>query len=213
MNPNLVFRGNEIDIYQIGPELLAITREKGLEYSRLNLQTKKATHWYARIICDKIISFFPKKQTLHICCLGSSMGAIPYELLASFPNAEVTCVDIDKESLYILQHSILKPFGNRVLYKEIDANHFVKKMESNRYDIVINDLFSEDISPPFIHTETFIQNIWNIIKPKGIYFANTYTDSFDTTHESLLKMRGFHVKKYLRYPIGKTNIVFEGVKP
>jgi spermidine synthase len=213
MNPTLLFEGNTIEIYQEGPELVAKTKGKGLEYSRLNLQTNKATHWYARTICDRILSRYPKKeQPLRICCLGTSMGAIPYELLHSYPKAKITCVDIDAESLYILKHSILKSFGSRVHYKEMDAKDFLKTVEPNTFDIVINDLFSEDESPEFINTEIFLQTLWTILKSKGLYFANTYTDRLDLTHGSLLEERGFHVKRYSMYPTGKTNVIYEAGK-
>jgi spermidine synthase len=213
MNPTLLFRGTTIDIYQEGPELVAKTKGKGLEYSRLNLETKKATHWYARRICDTIASHFPKKQqSIHICCLGTSMGAIPYELLHSYRQAKVTCVDIDAESLYILEHSILKQFGKRVQYKVMDAKHFVSTVEPRSFDIVINDLFSEDESPEFINTEAFLQTVWTILKGKGLYLANVYTDTFNVTHGSHLKARGFQIERYVMYPLGKTNVIYKAVK-
>ena len=208
MSNDILFRGNTIDIYQEGPELVAITKGNNLEYSRLNVKSKKATHWYAQKICDKILEAFPKKQmSLNICCLGSSMGAIPYELLHTYQKAVITCVDIDKESIFIAKHSILKMFGNRVTYKEMDANEFVKKVPAKTFDIVINDMFFEDKSPQFINTHEFIKAIWNILKPKGYYFANTYTDTLDMTHDTLLKQNGFRVERHARYPTGTSNIV------
>lgn len=212
MNPNLLFQGTTIQIHQEGPELVATTKGKGLEYSRLNLQTKKATHWYARTICDRIDSLFPRKdQPLRICCLGTSMGAIPYELLHSYPKAKITCVDIDTESLYLLKHSILQAFGTRVLYKEMDAKDFVRTMKPHSVDIVINDLFSEDESPGFIHDDAFLQPIWTSLRTKGVYFANVYTDTLDLTHGSRLQKQGFTVQRYPMYPYGKTNVIYEAV--
>ena len=213
MNSQPLFTGKYIEIIQEGPELVALTRGKGLEYSRLNLQTKRATHWYARLINDRIYIEYPNKnQALSICCLGSSMGAIPYELLYEYPNSKVVCVDIDLESLYILEYSILKSFGKRVLYKDMDAKEFVETMKQHSYDIIINDLFSEDESPEFVNTKSFLQRIWNGLKPTGFYFANTYTDHFDTTHGSLLEQTGFHVLRYPYRNTGKTNVIYEAKK-
>lgn len=140
------------------------------------------------------------------------MGAIPYELLHSYRQAKVTCVDIDAESLYILEHSILKQFGKRVQYKVMDAKHFVSTVEPRSFDIVINDLFSEDESPEFINTEAFLQTVWTILKGKGLYLANVYTDTFNVTHGSHLKARGFQIERYVMYPLGKTNVIYKAVK-
>lgn len=187
MNLKPVFYGKEFNIYQEGPELVALTNSTEVEYSRLNVETKKASHWYARHICDRIYAMYPKRtMSLKICCLGSAMGAIPFELLHAYPNCHITCVDIDPESILVLKKSLLKPFANRVRYVLGDAEQFVQKMKSKTYHVIINDLFSEFESPPFVHTREFVLKCLNSLKPSGVYFANTFSDASGGPHKTLL---------------------------
>lgn len=209
----ILYEGKEFVIQQEGTELVAITKKTGTEYSRLDMKTKKAVHWYARKICDRIYYHYRDFDThLNICCLGSAMGAIPFELLNKYPNAEITCVDIDYESLYILEHSILKPFANRVVYEQMNAKDFVKELESNEFDIIINDLFSEQTTPPFVHTSSFLRDVFRGLKHEGLYFANTITDTFEFTHGIAIEKIGYTVERFTKRPQGMTNIVYEVIK-
>ena len=211
--PKILYRGKNFYIRREGNEIVAITRKTDTEYSRLDIKTNKAVHWYARKICDRIYHSFRNKETpLNICCLGSAMGAIPFELLIQYPNATVTCVDIDSESLYILEHSILKSFGQRVILEEMDARDFAEELETNEFDIIINDLFSEQKSPPFIHSNSFLRNIFRGLKPKGLYFANTITNTFEFTHGTAIEKIGYDVLRFSKRPQGIANIVYEAVK-
>lgn len=217
MASKVIYNGNDFFIRQEGTQLVAITKKTGTEYSRLDIKTKKAVHWYARTICDRIYYHFPKMDArLNICCLGSALGAIPFELLEKYPNAEITCVDIDYESLYILEHSILKPFGDRVVYEEMNAKHFVKELDPSEFDIIINDLFSEQRTPPFVHTNTFLRDVFRGLdshkpesKQKGLYFANTITNTFEFTHGIAIEKIGYDVERFTKSPQGMTNIVYE----
>jgi 2-polyprenyl-3-methyl-5-hydroxy-6-metoxy-1,4-benzoquinol methylase len=213
MASKVLFNGTHFQVLQEGTQLVAVTKKTQTEYSRLDLKTNKSIHWYARKICDRISYFFRNSDApLQICCLGSAMGAIPFELLVQYPKAEVTCVDIDSESLFVLEHSILKSFGKRVVYENMDAREFVKELYTNEFDIIINDLFSEQDSPPFIHSSSFLRDIFRGLKPKGVYFANTITDTFEFTHGIAIERLGYDVERYTKKKEGITNIVYEALK-
>ncbi len=213
MTTKVVFNGTHFQILQEGTQLVAITKSGQTEYSRLDIKTQKAVHWYARKICDRIYySFRDTDAPLQICCLGSAMGAIPFELLLHYPKAQVTCVDIDSESLFVLENSILKSFGPRVVYDNMDAREFVKELYTNEFDIIINDLFSEQNSPPFIHTFPFLRDIFRGLKPKGVYFANTITNTFEFTHGIAIEKIGYDVERFTKKKEGITNIIYESVK-
>ena len=163
----ILYEGEDFYIQREGTQIVAITRATETEYSRLDIKTRKAIHWYARKICDRIYHHFRDTEAqLEMLCLGSAMGSIPYELLSHYPNARISCVDIDGESLHVLQASILKEFGTRVLYYEGDAKNFVMTAGPETFDIVINDLFTEQDSPPFIHSNNFLRATFRSIKPQ-----------------------------------------------
>ena len=213
MASKVLFNGTHFQILQEGTQLVAVTKKTQTEYSRLDIKTKKAVHWYARKICDRIYYHFRNTDApLQICCLGSAMGAIPFELLVQYPNAQVTCVDIDSESLFVLENSILKSFGQRVVYDNMDAREFVKELYTNEFDIIINDLFSEQDSPPFIHTTSFLRDIFHGLKPRGLYFANTITDTFEFTHGIAIEKLGYDVERFSKKKEGLSNIIYEVLK-
>ena len=209
----ILYEGKEFYIQREGTQIVAITRLSATEYSRLDIKTKKAVHWYARKICERIYYHFPDRQeAIHILCLGSAMGAVPYELLSAYPNAHVTCVDIDWESIYILEKSILKEFEKRVTYFEGDARVFLQQCNPETFDIVLNDLFTEQESPPFIHSNSFLRSTFRCLKHQGLYFANTITNVFEFTHGTALEKIGYDVERFTKKKEGVSNIIYEVLK-
>jgi spermidine synthase len=209
----ILYEGKEFYIQREGTQIVAITRLSGTEYSRLDIKTKRATHWYARKLCERIYYHFPdKRESITILCLGSAMGAVPYELLSQYPNAHVTCVDIDWESIYVMEKSILKEFEKRVTYFEGDARIFLQESQPERFDIVINDLFTEQHSPPFIHSNSFLRSALRCLKHQGLYFANTITDVFEFTHGTAIEKIGYDVERFSKKKEGVSNIIYEVLK-
>lgn len=215
----ILFEGKDFYIQREGTQIVAITRDTATEYSRLDIKTRKAIHWYARKICDRIYHFFRNKEApLQIAILGSAMGAIPYELLSAYPKSFVTCVDIDPQSIYVLEKSILKEFEGRVSYFEGDARVFVSKAHPESFNIIINDLFTEQESPPFIHSNLFLRAIFRLLldakaqQPQGLYFANTITDVFEFTHGTAIEKIGYDTERFTKKKEGLTNIVYEAQK-
>lgn len=208
----IIYEGKDFFIQREGTQLVAITRLSSTEYSRLDIKTKKAVHWYARKMLDRIYFWFREKEApLHLLCLGSAMGAVPYEFLTNYPNAKVTCVDIDHESIYVIQKSILKEFENRVFYFEGDARSFLAQTK-DRFEIVLNDMFTEQDSPPFIHSLSFLRSVFSCLKPQGLYLANTITDVFDFTHGVAIEKIGYDTERFTKKKIGLSNIIYEARK-
>lgn len=209
----ILYEGKEFYIQKEGTQLVALTRLSATEYSRLDVKTKKAVHWYARKICERIYYHFPDKdEEIHIVCLGSAMGAVPYELLSHFPKSRVTCVDIDWESIYVLEKSILKEFEDRVTYFHGDARNFLQEVQPESVDILLNDLFTEQESPPFIHSNSFLRSCFRCLKHQGLYFANTISDTFEFTHGIAIEKIGYDVERFVKNKSGLSNIIYEVLK-
>ena len=209
----ILYKGKEFYIQREGTQIAAITHNTATEYSRLDVKTKRAVHWYARKICDRIYYHFPdKEEAFDILCLGSAMGAIPYELLSYYPKCHITCVDIDWESIYVMEKSILKEFVGRVTYFEGDARLFLQQCSPESFDIILNDLFTEQDSPPFIHSNAFLRSIFHCLKHEGLYFANTITDVFEFTHGIAIEKIGYEVERFTKKKEGMSNIIYEVLK-
>jgi spermidine synthase len=98
------------------------------------------------------------------------------------------------------------------VFEEMDAKLFANELETNEFDIIINDLFSEQESPPFIHSNSFLRNVFRGLKPKGVYFANTISNTFEFTHGTMIEKIGYDVQRFTKVPQGISNIVYEVVK-
>lgn len=209
----VLYEGKDFYIQREGTQIVAITRLSATEYSRLDIKTKKAMHWYARKMCERIYYHFQDRdESIQIVCLGSAMGAIPYELLSYYPKSHITCVDIDWESIYIMEKSILKEFAERVTYFEGDARVFLQQSKPESYDIILNDLFTEQDSPPFIHSNSFLRSIFRCLKHQGLYLANTITNVFEFTHGTAIEKIGYDVERFSKKKEGLSNIVYEVLK-
>ena len=205
----VLYEGKDFYIQREGTQIVALTRASATEYSRLDIKTRKAVHWYARKMCERIYHYYrDTEEPLEFLILGLAMGAVPYELLSHYKNARVVCVDIDKESLFVAQNAVLKEFQGRVVYYEGDAKNFVQTANSDSFDIIINDLFSEQQSPPFIHSNSFLRSTFRCLKQNGLYLANTITNTFEFTHGIAIERLGYDVERYTKKKEGITNIVY-----
>ena len=97
-------------------------------------------------------------------------------------------------------------------YFEGDARLFLQRCGAESFDIVINDLFTEQDSPPFIHSNGFLRAALRCLKHQGVYLANTITDTFEFTHGTAIEKIGYDVERFPRKKEGISNIIYEVLK-
>jgi spermidine synthase len=111
-----------------------------------------------------------------------------------------------------MEKSILKEFEARVTYVEQDARLFVEQCSPQSYDIILNDLFTEQASPPFIHSNSFLRSVFHCLKHQGLYLANTISNVFEFTHGTAIEKIGYDVERFSKKKEGVSNIVYEVLK-
>lgn len=205
---NLLYNGGEFIIVQDGNDIVSITKKEDIEYSRLDVKEGKAKHWYARQIMDFLYQKYGNKKPISVLFLGVALGAMPYELLRHNDLARAVCVDIDPESVFLVQQSILKQFGERAVVVQEDAKTFVSRIPPKSFDVVVVDIFSQDRTPAFLQEKPFLQNCFRLLKPNGSYVANIIAQSSDMSYGIVLRSFANQVHRIARDPQGKTNIVY-----
>ena len=203
-----LFEGKDFRIEQSGNDIISLTKKEGIEYSRFDMKEGRAKHWYARQMLDFLYSKYGYMKPISVLFLGAALGAMPYELLRQNPNATVVCVDIDPESVLLLNQAILKPFGRRSQVVQEDAKKFVAVIPAESFDVVIIDIFFEDRTPTFLKENPFLQNCFRILRKGGVFMANIITQSSDLSYGILLRSMANTIFRVARDPQGKTNVVY-----
>lgn len=155
-------------------EQLEITWNNG----KLVLDTKHTNYSYGNL--QKVlrkgllkIGLENINQMNHILLLGVAGGSVVETLTKEFKyNKEITGIEIDPVVIKVAE----KFFHiNEIPNFEVilaDANEYVAKTNL-LYDLIIIDIFEDCLMPDFVYSNSFIENIKRVLKPKGYILFNT----------------------------------------
>ena len=142
---------------------------------------------------EKISTF---KNTL---LLGVAGGCVINVLKKYNYSGKITGVELDPQIIIVAkQYFKLDKFVDLELI-EGDANDFVKKTNKT-YDLIIVDVFQDDIMPDFLFSDDFIENLKGILLQNGVILFNTiatlsYEFERNSTFEKKIKKHFSKVKK------------------
>jgi len=207
----IFYRGKDFYLKREGDDLVSYTHNNQ-EYSRLDVKTGKSNNWYSTVLCNRIIEKLKGKKNATVCMLGGAGGAMSYELLTYLPNVKVTTVDIDAESIKLLNEVILKKFGRRSEGVAADAKAFINRMKPGSFDVIVIDIFIEHNVPPFVMTKAFTKACLRALKPEGSLLTNIISDSSDKKYGDLLLSLGLEVFTIRQGEGGLVNLLYEVVK-
>ena len=204
----IVYRGKEFYLKKEGDDLVSYTH-KHQEYSRLDTKTGKSKNWYSTVLCNRIVEKLSEKKNASVCMLGGAGGAMSYELLTYLPNVKVTTVDIDAESVKVLNEVILKKFGRRSEGIAEDAKTFINTVKPGSFDVIVIDIFIEHFVPSFVKTKSFTKACLRALKPGGSLLTNIISDASDTAYGDLLVSLGLQVFTIKQAEEGLINFLYE----
>ena len=204
----IIYRAKEFYLKKEGDDLVSYTHNNQ-EYSRLDTKTGKSNNWYSTVLCNRIIEKLKEKKNATVCMLGGAGGAMSYELLTYLPNVKVTTVDIDAESIKVLNEVILKKFGRRSEGVAADAKAFINRVKPGSFDVIVVDIFIEHIVPPFVKTKTFTKACLRALKPGGSLLTNIISDASDSSYGDLLVSLGLEVFTIKEREEGPVNLLYE----
>ena len=111
----------------------------------------------------------------NILLLGVAGGSVIKTLRNEYQNiGKITGVELDEKAITLANQY----FGlNKIKNLEIiinDASEYIKKT-SEKYDLIIIDIFQDKIMPDFLFSDSFITNTQQILTDNGIVLFNSIT--------------------------------------
>jgi len=206
----MLYKGTHFYMKREGNDIVTYSTHTNVEYSRLNLKTGRAGNWYARTLCKKIHSLLQHTPAASLCMLGGAGGSVSYEILTYMPHVHVTTVDIDRENIIVLEHSLFQGFGDRSAAIAHDAKDYIQHAPSHIFDVIVIDVFIDAKVPAFIMKPAYLNQCFRVLKPGGRLLANIIAVPSDDTFGDLLRSTGKHVTRIHKvFPGGLANIIYE----
>jgi len=160
-----------------------------LSRGRFQLYTENAIYSFE----DLYDNFFQAFQQLDldklpkdakVLILGYGMASIPLMLEKKFQrNYQYTGVDIDEEIIDLANQYILPRIKSPQQLVIADASSFLYST-SEQYDMIIVDLFIDDIVPTKFEKSEFLEQVKNQLNPNGLVLYNRLTNSEFTTNQA-----------------------------
>ena len=108
----------------------------------------------------------------NVLILGFGLGSIPIILEQNFEKKyHYTGIEIDEEVLYLANKYAIPGINSGIELVCTDAVNFVK-LATTKYDMITVDLFQDDIIPQQFEQLAFLENLKNLLTPKGILLYN-----------------------------------------
>jgi spermidine synthase len=119
-----------------------------------------------------------------VLVLGAGVGSAVQILMNRNLHPEYTLVDNDEKILSWLT-DLMQHTGEKLNRVHADAAAY---MEANNksFDMMIVDVFTDRVAPPFVTTHVFLQQCRRAIAPGGIFIMN-YIVNDETNWQSLLQ--------------------------
>lgn len=119
------------------------------------------------------IGFANVQQMRHILVLGLAGGSVVKTLINEIGyNGKITAVDIDSEIVEIAKKYFNLDEINNLKIVVDDAQNFVQKTKSV-YDLIIIDVFQDDVMPEFLFLPEFIEKALSLLTSNGKILFNT----------------------------------------
>lgn len=114
-----------------------------------------------------------------VLILGLGGGSLVYSLREKFGfDKEIHAVELDHKLIDIANQEFSLSSIKKLTIDNINAFDFAKKC-SKEFDLIIVDLFIDNMVPHQFYSEEFCQNLCNMLSPKGSVLFNLGIREFD----------------------------------
>lgn len=149
---------------------------------RKTLNSKNANYSFGSLqqIMEFGLSRIDLKNIKSVLLLGLGGGSVVSSLRKKFDfSGNIVAVELDKKVIALAKNEFsIFPTHNLIIHN-IDAYEFVKQND-RQYDLIIVDLFFDNVVPPQFYTEEFCQNLSSILSEKGSILFNLGINEIDT---------------------------------
>ena len=181
------------------------------------LDTQQSNYSYGSLqkILHQALENLPfKKNTQQILVLGMGGGSIVATIRNDFlSNAHITLVDIDPVIMEIAEKEFAITSFSNITMVCADALDFIEK-ENNNFDLIIVDLFINDLIPERFTSKVFIKQISKILVTNGELVFNTIRDTLPekNKHQLLMALEDVGISVNLLENVDGSNDVILGIK-
>ena len=184
-------------------EELSVSLIKG----RYQLYTTNAIYSFEDLYYNFVGAFqqmdLEKLPGSKVLILGFGLGSIPIILENKFDTFfEYTAVEIDEAVLYLANKYAVPKINSPIQFICADALQFVNTTEE-LYDMVLVDIFLDDVIPEKFGQKTFLESLSEIINPNGVILYNKLALTDEDKRES---------KKYFKeifHPVFENGVALE----
>lgn len=147
----------------------------GMASSPVHLENPRVLDFeYMRWIADVIELAAPAAppQPLDVVHLGGAGCALPRCLEAVRPGSRQVVVELDAELARLVRQWFDLPRAPRMRLQTGDAREGLAGRRAASADVVVRDVFSEDLTPRHLTTAEFVADAARVLRPGGLYLAN-----------------------------------------
>lgn len=147
-----------------------------LSRGRVQLLSGDAIYSWDDLYKNFLIAFdrlhIDQRKEADVLVLGLGLGSIPFMLEKVFRRKyHYTAVEWDETVAHFAMKYTLSRLQSPVEIITGDAEVFVEATEE-QYDLVIVDIFEEELTPPQFCTIEFLEQCENLLKPGGLLLFN-----------------------------------------
>lgn len=176
---------NTIEIQLHNGKYILDSKTVNYSYGNLELILEKAL----RFIGFSTIKTY--NNTLVLGVAGGSVIATLYDKIKY--KGKIVAVDLDKEMLHLASDFFLLNKHKNCTFINLDAYDFCKQTKEE-FNLVIVDLFLDDLMPSFIFTEEFNNELKRIVAPNGTILINTMFNDKVKAKKQVTKIESFYPK-------------------
>ncbi|MBV6443095.1 MAG: methyltransferase domain-containing protein [Haliscomenobacteraceae bacterium CHB4] len=147
-----------------------------LDRGRLQLLSGDAIYSWDDLYKNFLVAFdqlkIEERSIEDVLILGLGLGSVPYMLEKVFHrNYRYTAVEWDETVAELAAKYTLSRLASPINIVTADAEVFVQVTE-DQYDMVIVDIFEDDLTPPQFETEDFLRDCDELLRPGALLLFN-----------------------------------------
>lgn len=174
--------------------------ETTLENGKLVLNAANANYSYGslyRVFIKALLSFnINIKNKKKILVLGMGGGSVVKFLFKNKSQAQLDAVEIDRKIISIAKEMFDLAPTDRLNIYATDAIEFTQKC-TEKYDLILIDIFIDDVVPEFCFSETFWKSLQNICLPTCDIVFNASMNHNSQKH-NLESLRLLNIKEKIK---------------
>lgn len=128
-----------------------------------------------------------------VMVIGLGGGTFPLVFAEAYPDAHIDVIELDPSVVEVAREFFFFSETPKLRVHTEDGRVFVKRAlrQSQRYDYILLDAFNGDYIPEHLMTLEFLSESKRLLRPGGVFLANTFHGTALYPHESATYQKAF----------------------